>query len=115
METEDYFLIGTSLIMVAGVIFLGGTLAVGIITGAISAASLGILLMKVKKYYPRIWTFICKHPLFSDITISSCLFLLIASNTATGVIAGAAAGLFSSIGINFLVKLNQGQHERHYE
>lgn len=107
MDLENSVLVGAGVIMIGGVVLLGGTLAVGIVTGAISAASLGVLLLKVKTFYPRAWTFICKHPLLSDVCISGALFFLIASNTATGVIAGAAAGLFSSIGINILVKLNE--------
>jgi hypothetical protein len=106
MDLETNVLLGISVVMIGGVIFLGGTLAVGIVTGAISAVSLGILLLKVRTYYPGIWQMICDHPFASDLLISCCLFLLVSSNTATGVIAGAAAGLFSSIGINLMVKFD---------
>lgn len=101
---EDKVLIGTGTLMLGSVVILGGTLAIGVVTGLMSAIALGIILVKVRTYYPRIWLLICKHPIASDIVISGALFFLVASSTATGVVAGAASGLFASMGLNLGIR-----------
>lgn len=104
INLEDKVLLSAGTVMVGSVLVLGGTLAVGVVTGFMSAVALGILLVKVRTFYPRVWGLICKHPIASDVVISGALFLLVASSTATGVVAGAAAGLFASMGLNLGIR-----------
>lgn len=104
LSIEDKVLTGTGVLLLGSVLFLGGTLAVGAVTGLLSAVALGVIILRVREFYPKLWLFICRHPILSDVAISGALFFLVSSNTAVGVIAGGAAGVFSSIGLNLCIR-----------
>ncbi|MBH46587.1 MAG: hypothetical protein CME71_00290 [Halobacteriovorax sp.] len=105
--TEDRILIGSAIVLFSSMIFIGSTLSVGIMTGLMSSMGLAIILIKVQNCYPHYWAIMCKHPILSDFTISTTLFMLVASSTATGVIAGASASLFASIGLTMWFKYSE--------
>ena len=87
-------------------IYIGGAVAGGIFTALISALGVGLVLIKTKDRFPKVWRFIVVHPIMSDIFFSGLLAFLLINNTVTGIISAAGAGLFVSAGLSIATKLS---------
>lgn len=96
----DIVMVGASGFLLVLVFMIGGVLAVGIITGLMSAMGFGFLLYKLKQARPEAWNWMIDHPLATDCIVSLGFILLLAPATATGIIAGASAAMFASAGIS---------------
>ena len=78
----------------------------GVMTGLISSIGVGFMLLKCKTHLPKLWKFILAHQLLSDLIISALFVLLLNPTTATGLIAGVSADLFTSAGLIVASKLS---------
>lgn len=82
-----------------GAIMLGGTIANGIFTGAMSTLGVALLLIKLKDGNPRIFYWILRHNIMSDLILSVLLVLLLGTGgSVTSIVSGASAALFCSAG-----------------
>lgn len=96
---EKKVVLGTVGALAGASIMFGGVVAAGVTTGLFSALGVGMVLVKAKDKFPRVWKWIIDEPLLPDLIISVSLTILMSSATATGIIAGASAGLFVSAGL----------------
>ncbi|EQC44578.1 hypothetical protein M899_2464 [Bacteriovorax sp. BSW11_IV] len=88
-----------------GAVILGGTVANGIFVGGMSTLGVALLLIKLKDSNPRIFYWILKHNIMSDLILSVLLVMLMGTSTVTAIISGASAALFCSAGLTYLSKL----------
>jgi len=106
---------GVLVVMLGTSIFVGGTLAVGVLTGIGAAIFSGILLYKTKKYRPKVWNTMMDHPLLTDMGMSTFFVLTIGSMTATGLIAGITAAGVTTVGIDLATKyIGKDEHADSY-
>lgn len=96
---EKKVVLGTVGALIGSAAVFGGVVSAGVTTGLFSSLGVGMLLLKVRKKYPRVWNWIINEPLLPDLVISLILATIVGSGTATGIIAAAAAGLFVSAGL----------------
>lgn len=89
-------------VLAVGGIVLGGTIANSIFLGLTGAASVGLILIKIKKSSPRTYKFILRHDIMSDIILSLLLIFIIGTSTVTSVLGAMAASLLASCGILYL-------------
>jgi len=92
----DTVIFGSTILLGIGAIVFGGILAVGIITGFLSALGFAFLMLRLRKGNPRIWNSMLDNPGKTDLILSAGFIFLLAPSTATGIIAGASAALFAS-------------------
>jgi hypothetical protein len=96
------FVYGSVGVLIGSGVCLGGIIASGVATGLFSSLGVGMILYKLKDSCPRLWAWILKHYIFSDLVLSILLAYLVGSGTAVGIIAGSASALFVSAGITYL-------------
>lgn len=97
----EMLMTGVSVALIVIVFMIGGAIASGVITGLISALSVGFMIFKTRQYKPQVWNWIVDHPLATDTLISAAFVFLIAPATATGIIAGISGALFCSSAIPY--------------
>lgn len=102
---EEILIIGFSLFVVGSIFFIGGTLAMGIMTGLISSIGVGFLLLKLKTHSPAVWKLMLKHQIITDLVFSCLFVILLNPATATGLIAGCSAAVFTSVGLVVAAKI----------
>lgn len=102
MNNAVKLIYGSIGLLILSSMYIGGAVAGGIFTGLISAIGLGLILIKIKTFFPRIWAFIRSHPILSDVFFSSTLAFFLVNNTVTGIVSAAGAGLFVSAGLGLL-------------
>lgn len=107
MKNLNQFMYGSVGVLVGSGLFFGGVVASGVTTGLFSTLGVGMILLKLRQSCPRVWRWIVKHNVMSDLILSALLAYIVGSGTATGIIAGAASALFCSVGITLLDKLNR--------
>lgn len=105
METQSVFAVSSIGLLLGSSLYIGGAVAGGIYTGLISALGMGLILIKLKDSFPKVWGKMLKHPILTDIVLSSLLAALLINNTVTGIISAAGAGLFVSAGITIATRL----------
>lgn len=104
MYTQDVFVLSSVALLIGSSLFIGGAVAGGIFTGLISALGLGLILIKVRNHFPKVWKFVLRHPIMTDVVLSSLLAFLLVNNTVTGLVSAAGAGLFVSAGLAYSTK-----------
>lgn len=92
-----------------GGLLLGSTTLNGVFVGAMSALGAGLILLKLKDRFPRLFRFIVRHNMLSDLVLSLLMVLVIGTGTITGIIAATSASLFISAGLSYFGTLVQGQ------
>lgn len=95
-------------VLAVGGIVLGGTIANSVFLGLTGAASIGLILIKLKKSFPRTYKFILRHDITSDIVFSLLIVLLLGTSTVTSALGAMAASLIVSCGILYLKKQSEG-------
>jgi len=103
---EEIFIIGFSLFVVSSIFFIGGTLAMGIMTGLMSSIGVGFLLLKLRSNSPKVWNLMLKHQAITDVLFSGLFIILLNPATATGLIAGCSAAVFTSVGLVIAAKIS---------
>lgn len=98
-DSSELVMGGTLVVLLGSAFFIGGTLAVGVMTGIAAAIASGVLLWKCRKYKPRLWNTMMDHPLLTDLGLSAFFILTVAPMTATGLIAGITAAGVATVGI----------------
>ena len=101
LETITYSsVIGMGVVGIA----LGGLAMNSIFLGAVSAISVGLLLLKLRESSPWLFNQILKYQLMSDLVLSLLLVLIIGTSTATSVLGAITATVFASTGLMYLKK-----------
>ena len=85
-------------------LIIGSNLAIGAITGLITATSICFFLEQISSKFPLINKLIIRHGLAVDILLSFGIAALLGAGTATGIIASATSALITSVYINFKSK-----------
>lgn len=88
-----------------GGLCLGGSVVSGVFTGAISTLGVALILLKIRDGSPRLFNWIIRHNIMTDIFLSVILVYLMGTTTVTALISGASAALFCSAGITYLGKI----------
>ena len=83
---------------------IGSNLAIGAITGLITATSICFFLEQMSSRFNFINNLILKYGLGVDILLSFGIAYLLGATTATGIIASATSALITSVYINFKSK-----------
>lgn len=96
-------------VLAVGGIVLGGTIANSVFLGLTGAASVGLILIKFKKSFPKIYKFILRHDIMSDVAFSLLLVLIIGTSTVTSVLGAMAASLLASCGILYLKRVSEAE------
>jgi len=109
ISPEELVLIGAGAAVVGGAILIGSQVASGVFVGAITATAVTYTLCKTKTHLPRIWNIIHDNPLMADAVIDAGVFVLVGGVTVTGIVAGASASLFTSIGLIGLRRLGKAE------
>ncbi len=107
IQTEDVVLVVASVAVVGAAVAIGSTVASGVATGAISAIGIGFTIWHTRKHAPRLWNMMVEHPLATDVVLDVGVFVLVGSATATGLIAGCSASLFTSLGVTCMRKFGK--------
>jgi hypothetical protein len=107
MKNLDNITYSSILVLTAGGVILGGTIANSVFLGLTGAASVGLILIKFKKSFPKIYKFILRHDIMSDIVFSLLLLLIIGTSTVTSVLGAMAASLLASCGILYLKRQSE--------
>ena len=82
-------------------LIIGSNLAIGSITGLITATSICFFLEQMSGKFPFINKLIVKYGLAVDILLSFGIAAFLGAGTATGIIASATSALITSVYINF--------------
>ncbi len=110
MREEKILLGGTAALLLGGAFLFSGVVASGIVTGTLGSIGTSFLFLKVKRSYPKIWSLILRYHFLSDLVISGVLIVLLASNTAVGVIGGSVASILTSMGLYWYVNKSRQVH-----
>ncbi len=105
MEKQNIYAVSSVCVLLGSSFYIGGVVAGGIYTGLISAMGTGLILFKLKDTYPRVWAWMMKHSIMTDLLLSGLLAALLINNTVTGIISAAGAGLFVSAGITLASRI----------
>lgn len=104
-ENSELLIPGAGLgIVFTASLIVGSNLAVGCITGLITATSICFFLEQMSNRFSFINTLILKYGLGVDILLSFGIAYLLGATTATGIIASATSALITSVYINFKSK-----------
>lgn len=106
MNNDDKVVYSSIGVLIVGSIWIGGQVSAGIFTALISAVGVGMILIKIKGSFPKVWDYMMRHPIMMDILFSAILGFLLINQTVTGIISAAAAGLFVSAGIGISAKFH---------
>jgi len=104
MKKMNELTYGSIVALSAGAILLGGTVANGIFVGGMSTLGVALLLIKLKDSNPKIFYWILKHNIMSDLILSVLLIFMMGTSSVTAIISGASAALFCSAGLMYLGK-----------
>lgn len=116
MSNDDKVIYSSIGMLIVGSVWIGGQVSAGIFTALISAVGVGMVLIKIKGSFPRVWDYMMRHPIMMDILFSVTLGFLLINQTVTGIISAAAVGLFISAGIGVAAKfhLPLSTHDERY-
>ncbi len=104
MNSDDKVIYSSIGVLIVGSVWIGGQLAAGIYVALITTVGVGMVLIKVKNSFPRVWKYMMMHPIVMDILFSTVLGFLLINQTVTGIVSAAAVGLFISAGIGIAAK-----------
>lgn len=107
VSPEELVLIGAGVAVAGGAVLIGSQVAAGVFVGAVTAAGVTYTICKTRTHLPRVWNVIHDNPLAADVVIDAGVFLLVGGVTVTGIVAGASASLFTSIGLIGLRRLGK--------
>jgi hypothetical protein len=107
VSPEEIVLIGAGVAVAGGAVLIGSQVVAGVFVGAVTAAGVTYTICKTRTHLPRVWNVIHGNPLAADVVIDTGVFLLVGGVTVTGIVAGASASLFTSIGLIGLRRLGK--------
>lgn len=104
-DPENLLYLGIAACAGFSIVFIGGALAVGLISGLFIGTSILLLVFKAKKFKPRLWNTMCDHPVLTDVILSLGVMGLMSSGAGiTAFVAGGSAGLVSSFAIKYFTE-----------
>lgn len=107
LSPEEVILLGAGIGLIGIAAIIGSQVAAGVFTGFISACGIAYTIYKTRRDAPRLFNFIMDRPLLSDVLIDAGVFLIVGGTTVTGIVAGASASLFTTIGLSGLRRLGR--------
>lgn len=101
-ESNELLIPGAGLgIVFTASLIVGSNLAIGCITGLITATSICFFLEQMSGRFSPINSLILKYGLAVDIFLSFGIAYFLGATTAIGIIASATSALITSVYINF--------------
>lgn len=108
LSIEEKVILVVTIVAFLSAFWFGATLASGVFTGLLSTIGTFLLFTKLKGISPVVWRFLLANPLLLDILVSGVSVWLVASTTATGIIAAASSALFSSLAVSIVARKLKG-------
>jgi hypothetical protein len=98
MNTGDIVILTTAAAGVVMIFVAGQAIAFAMVTAFISTAGAIYIFYSARgtKYGAKIWNFMMKHTVITDLSLTGVFLFLFGTSTATALLAGGAAGAMVS-------------------
>ena len=106
MENENFVIYGSVGLLIVSSLWLGGAIAAGVLIALISTLGVGLILLKIRMSFPKVWLWFKRHPLLADIIFSGGMALVLLNGSVTGLVSSAAVGIFVSLGLSLILNNN---------
>lgn len=111
MDTGDIVILTTAAAGVTMIFIAGQAIAFAMVTAFISTAGAIYIFYSARgtKYGAKLWNFMMKHTVVTDLSLTAVFLFLFGTSTATALLAGGAAGAMISAALLLIRKFSANQ------